>query len=354
MFAAVLLAAACTHTPLFTTGGIAQDEYAVYSVAADGHRILRLFKSGGSATVVESPFAITAIDVDGPRVYYALDSIPLRQIRVISITGGAPAVLANTSALVTQIAHDSAAIFWREAPETSEQALWRYDKRSALTEFVDSARSITRAGEEAIYYFLGPPQSGALLWRNEIHLHTYSFFGDVLNAGEPFVDDSAIYFRRGDALWRQDKNGVSAVIVDLLPKDAHFLGVAANRLFTSAGAIDLCSRETTPAGTRVAVDSCAIYEVVDDHLSATPIDGPRIDATLPAAARPGQLVRLLGDGFDRLATVTVGGVEAAVVSASERELDLLVPSIAVGGTTVRVQNRDSRCAAAYFNVAAVQ
>lgn len=344
MITAVLFAAvACSHAPLFTAGEIAQDEQAVYAVSADRRRLVRFFKDGGAATVVEAPFAITAFDLDGPRLYYALDSQPLKQIRVVTTSGGAPAVLVNTSRDITQIGHDGAAMYWVE-----DGWLWRYDKRHAQPRFMlvtddltivraDDAGVVLRAGSAGRGFILGLAGKGVL--------------GEV---AEVFADASAVYFRRGDQLWRVPRSGGDAQAVGTLPHGAALLGVGANRVVTTAGAANICTGETAVlhGAARLAVDGCAAYEVVGDQLVATALpSSPRIDVSTPTAARPGDLLRLLGAGFDRLATVTVGGAEAAVVLADEGELDILVPKVPAAGTAVLVKNRDGGCAATFLNVA---
>jgi hypothetical protein len=168
---------------------------------------------------------------------------------------------------------------------------------------------------------------------------------------EPFLAADAFYFRRGDQLWRVPKDGGDAAAVAPLPRGAAFLGVGANRIVMADRAIDICSGAATPlqGSGRLAADSCAIREVVGDTLAATPIAAPaRIDRVVPAAAAPGQLVQLFGAGFDPLARVTVAGAEAAVVFASETELDLLLPKFAAGAT-IEVENRGGPCAAAFFS-----
>ena len=351
MIATLLLSAAlsCAHQPLFTSGEIAQDASSVYVISQDRRRILRLFKNGGASVVVDSRFEITAFDVDGPFIYYGLDLgfEPLKQLHVVTITGGAPATLANDSQAFAQITHDERAIYWREP--ISE--VWRYDKRTAVPKnlILSGANIIYGSDDDTIYIGVGrspvtlftQPKSGAP--------------GEALQSGvgDVFVDGSAIYFTRDGKIWRISKSGSLPFPVATLPDGVTKLfGVGANRVFTSAAMTDICSGKVTLLHrlTRIAVDSCAAYEVVNDELVVTPLAAPtRIDTVDPDPAGDGTRLRLIGAGFDRLATVQIDGKEVAVVGAGETELDVIVPQPDAIGGKLTVRNRDGACAATFLN-----
>jgi hypothetical protein len=346
---AILLSAAAACTPLFTSAGVQQDAVSVYALSADGHRIVRFFKDGGAPFVIADSgrFTIAAFDLDGARIEYTTEWQPLNQLRSVTITGGAPVVLANDEQPLIGVAHDSNAVFWTEQHNSE---IWRYDKRRGIAQQFSNG-TIMGADDDALYV-RGPVYGGTGDIAQRI-TPGQKLVQMAYPIDEPFLDAAALYFRRGEQLWRVPKDGAGGNPIAPLPRGPVLLGVGANRIFTTAGAADVCSGKTTPlrGSERIAVDACAVHEVVGDALVTTPFAAPlRIDRTLPAAAAPGQLVQILGAGFDPLARVTIGNAEAAVVLATETELDALVPAIPPIGVTIKVENRGGPCAAAFFNV----
>ena len=394
LLASILVAAAGSCTPLYSTPGVAQDEGAIYFTDAytpvqgpDGVHLVKddyrtLFRQSkadlGVTSVIRAEGGIMAIDVDGPFLWYGAttcdrDGCPLElqssRLQMVTTTGGAPAVLVDKTPPINQILHDSTHIYWRELVRTGPtdqlfaSRIRSYDKRTGEV--------ATLLDDSQLYVDMVLTDDSIVL---------VSWFSDVVSipkmgGTEPVVHASDVshrpFFRSGSGIFfvfdnhtflRLPDDGGSAVAVPADPNAAYEHGFVGGRYFASGvtngvlapfGVRDLCSKtfhvlfDYHPA--YFAVDTCAIHLPFNKPVP-WPAQSVRVDDLAPGHVTPGSTLTVTGAGFDRLANVTIGASSAAVVAIDESRLTLIVPPQPPGPALVTVTNPDGACSALWTAV----
>jgi len=380
MLTAIALAAAVSCAPLYATPGVAQDDGAIYFTtvilpfgARDDFRTLfRQSKSDGRVSIVtRAPGQIGALDIDGPRLWYGtttcdIDGCPLEfvssQLRTVTTTGGAPAVLVDKTPPIRQIVHDATHIYWRELVRTGPTGqlfasrIRRYEKRTGNVE--------TLLDDGELY-------SSMILTENAIFL--MSFYAEVVmlpkSGGSAvtlaqadredvfFQRAGGIYFRRDHALERLPIDGAGPVVsVANAPPGFIEYGCLGDRYVYSTLELfgvpklfvrDLCSTTSETlvsyAPAYFALDSCAMYIPFN-----TPVPWPaerlRIDDVEPSHAARGSMQTVTIAGLDPLVNVTVGGVAAGAIVIDDTTIGVFVPPLPPGAALVTVTNPNGDCA----------
>lgn len=396
--AALLLAAACDHTPLMTGGirseAVAQDRFATYHVHLEfpsPSMIVAIDKSELTERVVTtSELPISAIDLDGSRIYYGTegryicdpsrgcsnDTAATNELRVVTKSGGAPAVLLRGLRAILQIVHDEDFIYFVEAASVgaADGPLKRYEKRTGRVDTLLRGHAwrfptdLIRNTPDALLTHglvqgslasavVALPKSGAAPY-------VVARDGEFLDSA---IDGNALYYRREEAIMRAPLTGGEAVRVATirLTNPWFFIGIAGSHAYLVASGYDpvpvydydLCSGTLTPSATKslegtFVVDTCGTQPLRLPAVSAlvAPPQMFRIESISPAAAKRRDFVTMRAFGVSPFARVTVGGVEAGWFPSGANEITIRIPADApLGGVTIRIEQGDE-CAAAFFAI----
>lgn len=350
----------------------AQDDYALYVVrSAPGASVInRVAKDGGiEQPITTSPLRITAIDVDGPRVYYGTGEWPIPEHqRIVSMTifGGEPSVLLDDAGWILWLAHDETHLYWIELVSESDCALRRMSKRGGAVETLatnlrltfrsvigalgddvvlaaanDSLHAVHKDGSQPLQY---PPSAiDVLTWGGAVY-YVNGYLGRIVRVTEDFANYRAV-----------NVGGFAERIYMIAGGRLYYSAFSGgDRMRDICGDTEQASPISFAKSGAVLADSCAIYEVRSDRIERHEMPpGPRIDGISPSHGLPGEPITIRGSGFDRLtATVTLDGVEMLLQSVESDTITAVVPQVPSrwNEDVVAVRNGSGPCTGAYFDV----
>jgi len=368
MLAALLFAcqACLSHDPLYSAPRYAQDAFALYR--AGGTSILRTLKtappgSDASGSIYDGSGPVTALDLDGPLLYFAEGN----SLRVITGSGGAPAVIAQANGPVVMISHDADAIYWVE----TTGFILRLNKRTGVIDTVaggltirldpDNPDQSVAFDETSIY----TTAIGNGLWRIDKATQMRTLLLAPLDHRySVFVDGSWVYVAN---LFLPKSGGIPQVLPDSHKGD-EILALAGGRMMMASGPFPgykgVPTRSYFMTGcqggalftisilfpTNLAIDTCTVY-------GASPATRPcftvssyitKVDPlVLPSAG--GAMLTVTGSGFEPDVAVSVGGVAATVLTVSPDRVIALSPPAPRGPAWVTVENAQ-QCARAAITI----
>lgn len=324
MLAALLFACQCgAAAPRATIGVIGQTAEAIYLPLAGS--IARIDKATGKGGAITWPIprAVSSIDVDGETVYFgtkttfATGFFPsndgLSENFIASVTQGTPEILVQHRGDIFDIRHDATHLYW-----TENSAVWR---RARVGGAVEMVAVLDRSAAK-------PP------WRLPLQrVSSGSVRGDI----PVFVIGAWILY--DEYVWL----------------DPHFSSVTryALNLCDSAPPVRVwgAGYHTTPPidpipeSPPIAIDSCGIFVGAERKVCFAPqplaidklevyLGGLALSPTLRSGG--GDLVVILGRGFDAATTVDIDGQSAPVLFWTDTALSVAAPKVAPGKGPVSV------------------